>query len=130
MKRLSTLAVLFALTALGADRTLVGSWKISINVAGESHEASCTFQQDGEKLTGTCKGESGEGPLTGQIQGDKISWSHQVPYNGDTITLTYTGTFSSDTEIKGDVNVAPYDVTGDFSGQKVVAAPDKKDGEK
>ena len=86
MKRLSILVLLAALTAVAADKTLVGSWKIIINVAGESHEASCTFQQDGEKLTGTCKGESGEGPLTGTIQGEKITWAHQVPYNGDTLT--------------------------------------------
>ena len=125
MKRLSMLALLAALTAFGADRSLTGSWKITINVAGESHEASCTFKQDGEKLTGTCKGESGEGALTGEVTGEKFTWKHDIPYNGDTITLSYAGTFSSDTEIKGDVNVAPYDVAGDFTGQKVVAAAEK-----
>ena len=82
MKRLSILVLLAALTVVAADKTLVGSWKITINVAGESHEVSCTFQQDAEKLTGTCKGESGDGPLTGTIQGEKITWAHQVPYNG------------------------------------------------
>jgi len=121
MKRLSVLVLATALTVMAADRTLTGSWKISINVAGESHEATCTFHQDGEKLTGTCKGESGEGALTGQIQAEKITWQNQVPYNGDTLTLTYTGAFSSDTEIKGDINVAPYDIAGDFTGQKVGA---------
>ena len=125
MKRLSVLVLLAALTVAAADRTITGTWKITINVAGETHEATCTFQQDGEKITGTCKGESGEGALTGQIQADKITWQHQVPYNGDTLTLTYTGAFSSDTEIKGDINVAPYDVTGDFTGQKVVPPADK-----
>ncbi|HUB83070.1 MAG TPA: hypothetical protein VMB03_29925 [Bryobacteraceae bacterium] len=125
MKRLFVLALLTAMAALGADRTIVGSWKIVINVAGESHDAACTFQRDGDKLTGTCKGETGEGPLTGQVDGEKFTWQHQVPYNGDTITLTYTATFSSDTEIKGDVNVAPYDVAGDFTGTKIVPGADK-----
>jgi len=125
MKRLFILALLAAMAAFGADRTIVGSWKIVINVAGESHEASCTFQKDGQKLTGTCKGETGEGPITGQVDGEKFTWSHQVPYNGDTLTLTYTATFSSDTEIKGDVNVAPYDIAGDFTGTKVVPGADK-----
>jgi hypothetical protein len=125
MKRLSILVLLAALTVVAADKTLVGSWKITINVAGESHEVSCTFQQDAEKLTGTCKGESGDGPLTGTIQGEKITWAHQVPYNGDTLTLTYTGAFSSETEIKGDVAVAPYDITGEFSGTKIPPATDK-----
>jgi hypothetical protein len=125
MKRLSILVLLAALTAVAADKTLVGSWKLTINVAGESHEASCTFQQDGEKLTGTCKGETGEGPVTGTITGEKITWAHSLPYNGDTLTLTYTGAFSSETEIKGDVAVAPYDITGDFSGTKIPPAADK-----
>jgi len=125
MKRLSILVLLAALTVAAADKTLAGSWKLTLNVAGESHELSCTFQQDGEKLTGTCKGESGEGALTGTIQGEKITWAHQVPYNGDTLTLTYTGAFSSETEIKGDLAVAPYDVTGDFSGTKIPPVTDK-----
>ena len=125
MKRLSLLVLLAALTTLAADHSIVGSWKISINVAGETHEATCTFQQDGEKLTGTCKGEGGEGPLTGQIQAEKFTWQHQVPYNGDTLTLTYTGSFSSDTEMKGDLAVSPYDVTGDFTGTKI-PPPDKQ----
>ncbi|HEX3743333.1 MAG TPA: hypothetical protein VHW09_05375 [Bryobacteraceae bacterium] len=128
MKRLYSLIFLAALTTMAADRSIVGSWKISINVAGESHETACTFAQDGEKLTGTCKGEAGEGPLAGTIQGEKITWHHDVPYNGDTITLTYTGTFSSDTQIKGDVAVAPFDVAGDFTGEKMPAA--EKGGDK
>jgi hypothetical protein len=125
MKRFCALLFLAALPILAAGRSLTGSWKISITVNGETHQAACTFQQDGEKLTGTCKGESGEGPVTGQVQGEKITWQHQLPYNGDTLTLSYAGTFSSDTEIKGSVNVAPYDIDGDFAGQKDAAAGGK-----
>lgn len=122
MKRLYAILLLGALCALAADPSLVGSWKISINVNGESHEATCTFKQDAAKLTGTCKGEFGETAITGQIDGDKIGWKHDVPYNGETLTLTYTGTLSSATEIKGAVNVQPYDITGDFTGTKEPAA--------
>ena len=130
MKRLLAFLLLAALPMVAADRSLTGSWKISINVAGESHEAACTFQQDNGKLTGTCKGESGEGPLTGQVDGEKITFQHQVPYNGDTLTLSYTGTFSSDTEIKGSINVAPYDIAGDFTGQKDSASAKTDKGDK
>jgi hypothetical protein len=87
-------------------------------VNGETHPATCTFKQDGDKLTGTCKGEYGETALTGQIQADKFSWKHDVPYNGETITLNYSGTLSSATEIKGAVNVQPYNIDGDFTGTK------------
>ena len=118
MKRFYALALLAALPVLAADPSLVGSWNISINVNGETHAATCSFKQDGDKLTGTCKGEFGENPLTGQITAEKITWKHEVPYNGETLTLIYTGTISSATEIKGAVNVQPYDMAGDFTGQK------------
>lgn len=125
MKQLYALVLLAALPLLAADPSLTGSWKISINVNGEDHAAACTFQQDGEKLAGTCKGETGEGALTGQVTGEKITWQHQIPYNGETLTLVYTGTFNSATEIKGAVNVQPYDITGDFSGKKDTPPGDK-----
>jgi hypothetical protein len=126
MKRFYALALLAALPVLAADTPLAGSWNISINVNGETHAATCTFKQDGEKLTGTCKGEYGETSLTGQVQDDKITWKHEVPYNGETLTLSYTGTLSSATEIKGGVNVQPYDITGDFTGQKAPPAGEKQ----
>jgi len=122
---LAALPLVVALPVLAADPSLAGSWKISINVNGESHESTCTFKQDSGKLTGTCKGEFGENALTGQIDGDKISWKHEVPYNGETLVLTYSGTLSSATEIKGGVNVQPYDIAGDFAGTKEPPAAGK-----
>jgi hypothetical protein len=127
MKRFYALVLLAALplVALAADPSLAGNWKISINVNGESHESTCTFKQDSGKLTGTCKGEFGETAVTGQVDGDKFSWKHEVPYNGETLVLTYSGTLSSATEIKGGVNVQPYDIAGDFAGTKEPPAVEK-----
>ena len=122
MKPLIAIILLAALPVLAADRSLTGNWKLSINVNGETHEAACTFQQDGDKLTGTCKSDVGEGAVTGQVQGDKITWAHPLPYNGETLTLSYSGTFTSDTAIKGAMNVAPYNIDGDFTGEKVIPA--------
>jgi hypothetical protein len=106
---------------VAADRSLTGTWNMALNVSGTDYELSCTFKQDGEKLTGKCSGESGEGELIGKIQADKITWTHNIPFNGDTLTLSYAGTFSSDTAIKGTLHVAPVDVDGDFTGQKAPA---------
>jgi hypothetical protein len=125
MKQICSFLFLAALPMLAADRSLTGSWKITLTVNGDSHPAVCNVKQDGVKLTGTCKAEDGEGALSGEIQGEKFSWSHQLPYNGETLTLSYAGTFSSDSEIKGTVSVAPYDIGGDFAGTKDAAAVDK-----
>jgi len=125
MKRLCTLVFVSALPILGADPSLTGSWKLSLNVNGNSYDMLCNFQQDGEKLSGSCKSSESENPLSGQIQGQKITWQHQTPYNGETLTLTYTGTINSATEIKGTLDVQPYAVTGDFTGQKEAPAEGK-----
>jgi hypothetical protein len=124
MKLFFALIALAALPILAGDRNLTGTWKISIDVGGDTHEAVCTFKQDGEKLTGNCKGETGDSAITGQIQAEKITWQHTVPYEGDNLTLTYTGAFSTDTAIKGTVHVSPFEIDGDFTGQKA-AGPDK-----
>jgi hypothetical protein len=116
---------LLALPLVAADPSLNGIWQLSLNVNGNTYAMQCTFQQDGEKLAGTCKSEEGENPLSGQIQGQKITWQHQTPYNGETLTLTYSGTVSSPTEIKGTLDVQPYAVTGDFTGQKEPPAEGK-----
>lgn len=119
MKSLLAVVLLVASPVLAADPSLTGTWKISLNVAGNTYPTVCAFQQDGEKLSGTCKGsDASENALTGQVQGQKLAFKYQAPYNGDTITLSYSGTVSSATEIKGAVDVQPFGVQGDFTGQK------------
>lgn len=118
MKRLYALALLSALPVLAADPSLNGSWKFALNVNGNTYDMVCTFQQDGEKLAGSCKSTESENPVSGHVDGQKVTFQHQTPYNGDTLTLTYTGTINSATEIKGSLDVQPYAVTGDFTGQK------------
>jgi hypothetical protein len=125
MKRLCLLLLLAVLPALADDPSLNGIWKLSLSVNGNTYDMVCTFQQDGPKLTGACKGENGENALTGQLQDQKITWEHQTPYNGETLTLKYSGALTSATEMKGTLNVQPYDVTGDFTGQKQPAPGDK-----
>ena len=96
-----------------------GSWKIDVEVGGETHSATCSFQQDGEKLTGNCKLEGGDQALTGEVKGEKVSWVHKGEYNGQALTATYKGTVQSTTTVKGDVDVQPFDVSGTFTATKV-----------
>jgi hypothetical protein len=126
MKHLFAMVLVAVSPVLAADPSLTGSWKISLNVSGNTYPMVCAFQQDGEKLSGTCKGgDNSDNTLTGQVQGQKISFKHQTPYNGDMITLSYSGTVSSATEIKGAVDVQPFGVQGDFAGQKDAPAEGK-----
>ena len=96
-----------------------GSWKLEVEVAGETHSSTCTIQQDGEKLSGTCKLESGEQALSGEVKGQKITWSHKGEYNGETYTANYKGSVDSPTTVKGEVDVQPFQVSGTFTATKV-----------
>ena len=119
MKHFCAIVLAAVSPVLAADPSLTGNWKISLNVSGNTYPMVCTLQHDGEKLSGSCKGgDASDNALTGQVQGQKITFKHQTPYNGDKITLSYTGTVSSATEIKGAVDVQPFGVQGDFTGQK------------
>ncbi len=121
MRKSLLLVLLASLPALAQTPSVSGTWKLALVVNGNTYPMSCTIQQDAGKLTGACKSESGENPLKGQVDGQKITFQHQTPYNGDLITLSYTGTIASASEIKGTIDVQPFNVSGEFTGQKDAA---------
>ena len=109
MKRFYALALLAALPVLAADPSLVGNWNISINVNGETHAATCSFKQDGDKLTGSVpgmgRGRGGDnaGPppdieiTNAKVSGDSVTFEvHRQGRNGETV-IKYEGTVSGDT---------------------------------
>jgi len=122
MKLLCSLIILIALPVLAEDPSINGSWKLSLNVNGNTYPMSCTFKQEGDKLTGSCKGAEAANEVKGEVQGQKLKWQHQVPYNGEMLTLTYSGSLASAAELKGTVDVQPQGISGDFTGQREAAA--------
>lgn len=68
--------------ALAADMT--GTWSI----AG-AMSPLCSFVQNGDALSGNCKGAAAEGPLTGSVSGSTIKWT----YNWTTFADSSTGAF-------------------------------------
>jgi hypothetical protein len=56
------------------------------------------------------------------VDGKKATWKYDMEYNGSTLTLTYTGTLDDADKISGSVEVAPYGVTGNFTGQRAKAS--------
>jgi len=90
---------LLALTALAADIT--GKWTAEVpGRGGQTRETTFTFKVDGNALTGTVSGFRGEMPISdGKIEGDQISFTQTLEFNGNSIKLVYKGTVSGD-EIK------------------------------
>jgi hypothetical protein len=85
----------------------------------------CTFKQDGDRITGTCKGPSYLGSAEGAVDGQHIVWHWYGVATNDVqrpnVTTTFKGTLESDGFIRGswtNSNV-PEGVSGDFTAQKV-----------
>lgn len=95
----STIALLLlAATAWAGDVT--GTWKGDIDSPNGTISLTYTFQQDGSKLTGTVTGPEGD-PLElleGKVEGGKIHFAVNVPFDGGT-KFSSDGTVKSDDEI-------------------------------
>ena len=116
MKKLAVsvlLASAFAI-AQAQDSAVAGKWKIHSSIAGNESDATCTFAQSGNDLSGTCPGPQGEVKFTGKVDGKKVTWSYQMDYNGSPLTMKYEGILDAG-KIAGTVTVDPFGVSGDMS---------------
>lgn len=99
-----------------AAPNLTGQWSVHNSIAGNESDQQCTFVQSDTKLTGACKSEEGKDlPVTGTLEGNKITWRYDSEYNGSPLTLTYTATLDDSGTIAGSVEVDPFGITGDFT---------------
>jgi autotransporter translocation and assembly factor TamB len=117
MKKLAVtilLASAFAF-AQAQDSSITGKWKIHSSIAGNDSDATCTFAQTGNDLSGTCPRPQGEVKFTGKADGNKLTWSYQMDYNGSPLTMKYEATLDTG-KMTGTVTVDPFGVSGDMSG--------------
>ena len=68
-----------------------GVWNVNVETPAGSGTPVFTLKQEGEKLTGTYKGQFGEAPVTGTVKGGDVMLSLKVSAQGEEITVTYTG---------------------------------------
>jgi hypothetical protein len=116
MKIIFSAALLLATyTALAAPPdSLTGKWTIHSSISGNESDMTCTFTRTDAKLTGSCKGDK-DTPITGSVDGSKVTWKFDTEHDGTPLTLTYTGTLSDSEKFAGNVDVQPYGITGDFT---------------
>ena len=99
MRKLMTtgfLLGLLSLTALAADVT--GKWTAQMTGRdGQTREQTFNFKVDGNALTGTLSGRQGDMEISdGKIDGDQISFTQSMEFNGNTMRILYKGTISGD----------------------------------
>jgi hypothetical protein len=124
-KLLAASALLFASTAFAAPN-LAGQWSIHNNIAGNESDQQCTLAVAENKVTGSCKTTDSEVPVTGAVDGNKVTWKYDMDYNGTPLTLTYTATLDDSGKIAGTVEVQPFGVSGDFIATPANDAPAAK----
>lgn len=96
--RLIVLAALVAVASFAADVT--GKWTAETQGPNGPRTQNMEFKVEGGKLTGSMAGRQGDTPISeGKIDGDKISFKVVREMNGNTMTMSYSGTVSGD-EIK------------------------------
>lgn len=87
---------LFILSASAQTATVAGDWDAAMNTPGGARPFKLALVVDGEKLTGTVKRSSGDVPLVGTIKDNVINFSYTINYNGNDLTLSFSGTVAGD----------------------------------
>ncbi len=115
--KLLVLLALSALTALAAD--IDGTWKGTAETPNGSVERTFQFKADGAKVTGeTTSSFSGKSEIKdGKLEGDTLTFSINIKFEQNEMTMKYTGKISGDTmklKVEG-----PNDMTFEYNAKKV-----------
>jgi hypothetical protein len=93
--RLVLLSCALAVAAFAADVT--GKWTYEMQGRNGAMTGTINLKADGGTLTGTVSGRGGETEITnGKIDGDTVSFDVVREFNGNKMTMKYTGTVSAD----------------------------------
>ena len=121
MKRV--LPLLFLSTAsLFAQPSVPGSWTVTGDVQGYPVNETCTFAQAKDKIAGSCISEGKTYDTTVTLTGPKVIFVHGGEYQGQTLTITFTGSFNDKGELSGDIYVDPMAAEGTFTAKKAETA--------
>ena len=115
-------AALLSAGLLSTTGDVSGEWTIAGDVQGYPINETCTFVQTEAKLTGTCVASGKKVESTGIIEGNKVVFKHAGEYQGDPLTLTFTGMVAADGSFSGSIYVEPLAVDGVFAAKKKVVA--------
>ena len=98
--------LLFVASAPLAADDVSGVWDLEMSWTANSHSTGvCTFKQDGEKLSGDCGGTD-KFPITGDVNGKKVTWRMDVQQNGNKGTMTFAGVLDdARTTVKGSCSI-------------------------
>jgi hypothetical protein len=104
-----SLFALLLLPALVQAADSTGVWKADFETQVGTQNYTYTFMTDGAVLTGTISSANGETPVVnGKVDGNTLTFTEMLLYQGMELTITYTGEFVSDNEISFTRDVAGF----------------------
>jgi hypothetical protein len=105
-------------TQAPAKIDVTGAWAFEVQTQAGTGTPQVTFKQDGEKLTGHYSSSLlGEADLTGTVKEHAIEFSFTVSVEGNSISVSYSGTVEDNNTMKGKVNFAGLG-EGTFTGKR------------
>jgi hypothetical protein len=116
-------AALVSAGLLSTTADVSGDWTISGDVQGVTISETCSFTQTEAKLAGKCINTGKTFATTGTVEDKKVVFKHAGQYQGDPLTLTFTGIIGDDGNLSGAIYVDPLAVDGNFAAKKAAAKP-------
>lgn len=83
-------------SAFAQTSTVAGEWDGEFNTPGGSRPFKFVLAVEGEKLTGAAKRPNGDVPITGTIKDDVINFQYTISYNGNDVTMFFSGKVAAD----------------------------------
>jgi hypothetical protein len=113
-KFLAAAALALSLRGIPASAAdIVGAWQIRGSVFFNAVVTICHFRAQDSGIGATCESDGALGPFTpATVDGRQVAWS----WDSGPAVLTFHGTLTSDTTMKGDIKVRGF--TGDFTATR------------
>lgn len=80
----------------GQDTDVTGTWDLSVASDSGSGDAVLVLKQQGQDLTGTYKGRMGEAPVSGSVNGNRVSFAVRLRFRDLSFNVSYSGTVQGD----------------------------------
>jgi len=129
MKLLSVL-LFFALgasAAIAQSSNVAGAWDATLTSPQGTFNIHMNLKQDGEKVNGAVKGQSGEIPIEGTLTGKDLKLKYTIQFQGNDLLITLTAAVDGGS-MKGTADYGGF-AQGEFTakrgGDAAAAAPAK-----
>ena len=95
---------------------LTGTWALEVDTEFGKRTPSVTLKQERNTLSGQYHSQLGEAPVTGQVKDQTFTFQVTLTFEGNPVTITYTGTVDRSI-VKGHVTLGDA-AGGTFTGKK------------